>query len=199
MAWYDDWFIELVQMLNLNRPPLSTVFLILVSVGVTYFSAGVTNLLTNAKEMNRINDIIAEHAANKKKAIQEKDAKLWIKVKHNEDTITEIQSSITMKRMLPQIVVIGTFAVIFGVLHRAMGILEYNNTPNRGKVLAVLPFYVSKNIPLIGNWFSEYAGNTHLSVAGFGVWYFLSAIVTSVILSKGFGVNPRANMGQSPF
>ena len=56
-------------------------------------------------------------------------------------------------------------------------------------VTAVLPFQVPEWFPLIGSWFSPFSADPNLSVAGFGFWYFLSAIVTSTLVQKLFGIN----------
>ncbi|RMG26956.1 MAG: DUF106 domain-containing protein [Methanobacteriota archaeon] len=195
MAWYDDWFFEIVHALNLHKPPLSSIFLIFVSIFISFFSAGVTRLLINTKELNRLQTLLKEFNERKSKAIREKDPKLWISVKYHEADMTEVQQSMMMKQIIPQIIISVTFIVFFGILRRSMGDPSLNLTPDRGGIVAILPFRIPSSIPLIGGWFSQYANDPNLSAAGFGFWYFLSAIFTSFLLTRIFGINPRRQMG----
>lgn len=195
MAWYDDWFFEIVHALNLHKPPLSSVFLIFISIFITFFSATVTKLLINSNELNRFRSLQKEFNERKSKAIKDKDPKLWITVKYHEADMTEIQQSMMVKQLIPQIVISFTFIAFFGILRRSMGDESLNLTPDRGGIVAVLPFKIPSTFPLIGGWFSQYALDPNLSAAGFGFWYFLSAIFTSFLLNRIFGIDPRRQMG----
>ncbi len=195
MAWYDDWFFEIVHALNFHKPPLSSIFLVLVSIFITYFSGFVSNLLINSKEIKRLQQMQKEFNDRKSEAIGKKDPKLWITVKYHEAGMVEIQQQMTMKQLLPQLVISFFFIIFFGILRKSMGDPSLNAEPDRGGIVAVLPFHIPRSFPLIGNWFSSYVMDPNLSAAGFGFWYFLSAIFTSFLLSRIFGVDPRRKMG----
>ena len=60
--------------------------------------------------------------------------------------------------------------------------------------VAVLPFNAI-DAPLIGGWFSPYVLDPSISIAGFGFWYFLTAVVTSNFFLKVLGINLRGMQG----
>ncbi len=196
MAWYDDALILVVHTLHLHKPPLAPIFLILVSVFINYLSGLITKLLVNQRELERYRKILMDFNQKKSKAMSEQDPKLWIAVKYYEMDMTEIQQQMMFKQMIPQLVMSGVFIGIFGLLRRIMGDGSLNLTPDRGGIVAVLPFKIPESTPIIGDWFSLYALDPTLSAAGFGFMYFMSAIFTSFILNRIFGVNPRQTMGR---
>jgi uncharacterized membrane protein (DUF106 family) len=197
VSWYDDWFVQIIQTLNFHKPPLAMIFLVLVAVGVTFFSIGMSKLLVNMKEIERLSYIKIQHDKERDEAIRDNDGKKWIRVKYRESYIQQVQRDMMMKRMVPQFVIIIPFILIFTTLRGAMGIFELNATPDRGGILAVLPFKVHSWYPIIGGWFSELSVDNALSVAGFGSIYFLTAIFTTMLLTKVIGINPKAS-GLSP-
>ncbi len=187
---------DLIVNLNLHQPPLAMIFLIFVSVFITYLSAWLTKLFVNQEEMKRINKILMDHEEFKKEVRETQNPKLYVKLKYNETRIQEINQRMAMKRIVPQLMITIPFFIIFGFLRGVMGNPALNLTPDRGGIVSVMPFGVPSSFPLIGGWFSQYMFLPELSAAGFGSMYFLSAVVTSTLLLRIFGVNPRGDMMQ---
>ena len=133
--------------------------------------------------------------------METQDAKLWIKVKRNEEQFLELQRSMMTTRMVPSFITIGPFIFLFQTLRTAFqreenkllngnwsAIDSVNKCDRSCGVVTVLPFKID-SVNIIGAWFSPYAEDASLSVAGFGFWYFLSAIVLSTIIQRVFGIN----------
>jgi len=187
---------DIILNLHLHEPPYAMIFLIFVSVFITYLSAWLTKLFLNEEEMKRINETVSKHQKLKSEVLEKQDPKLFVKLKYNETRIQQINQSMAMKRIIPQLMVTVPFFIIFGFLRNVMGNSSLNLTPDRGGIVAVLPFGVPISFPLIGGWFSQYIALPAISVAGFGSMYLLSASVTSTLLSKILGLNPRGNFMQ---
>jgi uncharacterized membrane protein (DUF106 family) len=198
-SWFNRWFINWIKDTPLNGPPFSTVFLISVSFSISLLSAGVTRLLIDLDEINKMQKKITDHNKLKRKAQETADKKLWAKVQAKDSTITTMQQKMMFKRMLPQFLLTIPFFLIFTTLRGTMGIRELNLTPDRGGIVAVLPFQVPTWFPIFGQWFSKGMFDPTLSVAGFGSIYFLSAIVASMIIQKVIGFNLQGVKQENPF
>lgn len=184
---------------GMSVPPGSVLVLVFVSVLISAFSGFVNRTVLDMEKLTRDTQEMMEHSRNKKMAMETEDKKLWIRVKRNEERFLELQKNTTMTRMLPSLITIGPFIFLFQTLRGAFQkndnlILNSNSKLNGGNcssscgVTAVLPFKIH-DISWIGNWFSPYAYDTGLSVAGFGFWYFLSAVVISTIMQRILGIN----------
>ncbi|MCH8906107.1 MAG: DUF106 domain-containing protein [Candidatus Heimdallarchaeota archaeon] len=186
-----DWLVRT----GWTEPAQSTILLVIVSLIVSSISGLVNRAIIDMEKLNNNTQEMQAHQKRKKKAMETADKKLWISVKRNEDRFTELQRSTMTTRMLPSLVTFGPIIFVFTTLRAAFQKpinVALNGDPtcsNSCGVIAVLPFRVSRSIPLIGNWFSPYVQDVALSVAGFGFWYFLSAVVVSSLLQRLFGIN----------
>ncbi len=180
---------------GLTLPPSSTAFFIIVSIIITGVSGIINRLLLDMDKIAKETEEMQEHQKKKTKAMETADKKLWAQVQKNEDRFMQLQKSTMMTRMLPSLITFGPIIFVFQVLRAAFqhpaNIALNGNTActNSCGVTAILPFHVDSWVPLIGKWFSPYAADATLSVAGFGFWYFLAAIVTSTLIQKLFGIN----------
>lgn len=193
---------------GLTVSPWNVVVLVILSVGASALSGFVSKKLIDMDELNTQNRKIQLHNQRKKKARETADRKLWLSVEKKEKQIQDIQRSMMTKRMLPSFITIGPMIFIFSTLRQAFQshanlLLNGNSHLNNGTctnscgVVAVLPFHVPKWFPLIGKWFSPFVSNPDLSVAGFGFFYFLTALTTSTLIQKIFGIN-LTGMQQNP-
>ena len=183
---------------GMTVPPYSTLFLVFISFIVSSLSGIVNRLLLDMEKMEKQNAEQQEHTKLKKKAKETADKRLWRKVQKNDERMTQLQRSTMMKRMLPSFITMLPIFFVFSIMRATFqypantalnqffvdGVCE-----NSCGVTAVLPFSVPEWFPLIGSWFSPFALDNTLSVAGFGFWYFLSAIITSTLTQKLFGFN----------
>lgn len=183
---------------GITYPPYAGIFFIFVTIFISLLSNLLNHLLIDMETMSRENEVIAKHSKDKKEAMKNGDKKLWIKVKRQEPMIQEIQQKSMMKRLLPMLVTYGPIIYIFTTLRATFqapinlamnGDLDSCESSCGGVV--VLPFDWSSFA-----WFSSYSVDPNLSIAGYGFWYFLSAIVTSSVFLKIFGINLSRNPQQ---
>ncbi|OLS20211.1 MAG: hypothetical protein HeimC2_06390 [Candidatus Heimdallarchaeota archaeon LC_2] len=185
-------------------PAFSTILLLIVSLIVSSFSGMVNRAVLNMEELAENSKKMQEHQKRKKLARETADKKLWISVKRNEEHFLELQRSTMTKRMVPSLFTMLPLIFVFQTLrstfqqeeNRELNVCydaalanPTENCDRSSGVVAVLPFKVNRDIPLIGKWFSGLNGDPNLSVAGFGFWYFLSAIVLSTLLQRMLGIN----------
>ena len=173
-------------------PAESTIILLIVSLVVSTISGLVNRALIDMEKVSKQMEEMQEHQRRKKKAMETADKKLWVSVKRNNDRFSELQRDTMTSRMLPSFITIGPFIFIFqtlrGTFQRAGNTDLNGNCRGQCGVVAVLPFKTT-GIPLLGRWFSPYYIDSGLSVAGFGFWYFLSAVVVSTLIQRLFGIN----------
>ncbi|RMG37595.1 MAG: DUF106 domain-containing protein [Methanobacteriota archaeon] len=193
-SWYNRWVLDVVSEDSFwVRPPGSAIILVFVSMASSLVSAFLTRKLLDMEEMNRIRKQIQDHQKLKKRAMETADKKLWQKVQAKDNHINTLQQKMMLKQMLPQLVLFLPLIAIFTTLRLVMGDFSLNLTPDRGAIVAVLPFRIFPQTPLIGKWFSQYVEDPNLSAAGFGFWYFLSAIMSSAIIQRVLGINIQGN------
>lgn len=198
-----QWLIQI----GVTAPPWSGIFLVIVSLLISSITGLLNRALLDMEKLADQNEEMKKHNERKKKAMETADKKLWISVKRNEDRIMDLQRKTMMTRMLPSFITMGPFIFVFNTLRAAFQQTEnhvlnwycMNGHPTiddyeclvgeaRHGVLAILPFN-THNLPLLGSWFSPYALDQAISVAGFSFWYFLCAIVVSTLVQRLFGFN----------
>lgn len=198
MSFLDDIKQSIQDFLHdqeLTLAPKSTLFLMTVSILVSSLSGGVTRLIVDTEQLAKHNEEVQLHNKKKKKAKETADKKLWTAVSKKDKYITDLQRKMMTKRMIPSFVTFLPIIFVFSTLRLSFqsseNVLLNANTActNSCGVVAVLPFNIPEWFPLIGSWFSKYAGDALLSVAGFGFWYFLTAITSSTLIQKVFGIN----------
>ncbi len=191
--WYNGWIIPLLKHNPAANAPWAGIFLVIVSIGSALLSYGVSAKFLDLDDLNKSQERVNKFNKLKKKAKDTADKKLWHKVQSEEKRIQSIQQKIMFKRMLPQFVLILPFIAIFTTLRVVMGDYTLNLIPDRGAVVAILPFDWT-NLPFIGSWFSFYVLDSRLTAVGFGFWYFFSAIFGSVITQRVLGINIQGGM-----
>ncbi|MDH5401092.1 MAG: EMC3/TMCO1 family protein [Candidatus Heimdallarchaeota archaeon] len=195
---FTNWIIES----GLTTPPTSAVFLLIVSLVVSSFSGIVNRLLINMEKVQKESAEMQEHQKRKKKAMETADKKLWIQVKRNEQRFLELQRNTMLSRMLPSVFTIVPMMFVFTTMRTSFQVAS-NTILNKYCIdgtyavcgpesshgaVVVLPIKFH-GLLLLGKWFSPYAGNPAISVAGFTFWYFLSSIVVSTLIQRLFGIN----------
>ncbi len=185
---------------DLTLPPWNVIFLIAVSVTVSSLSGLISKKLIDMEELNRSNEIIQQHNKRKKKAKETADKKLWEAVEKKDKRVQDLQRSIMTKRMMPSFITFGPIIFVFSTLRAAfqskantdLNLWSANGNitcTNSCGVVSVMPFKIPEWMPIVGKWFSPYVNDPSVSVAGFGFFYFLTAITASTLIQKIFGIN----------
>ncbi len=187
-----------------TNPPFSSIFFIFVTLFMSLISNALNHLLIDMKTMSKEADILARHQKDKKEAMRSGDTRLWIKVQRQEPMIQELQQKSMMTKLLPQIITYGPIIFIFTTLRLAFqaeintdmnlwGPNGTNTCTNSCGGVVVFPFRIPDNFPIFGKWTSPYSQDPDVSIAGYGFWYFISAIATSTFFQKVLGINLSRN------
>ncbi|MHA1912070.1 MAG: EMC3/TMCO1 family protein [Candidatus Kariarchaeaceae archaeon] len=200
MTLLDDiknWVSDSVHEYNLHDPPYSIVFLVIVSITISTLSALVTKKTVDLDAANKNFKEIQEFNRQKKTAMETADRKLWIQVQRKQEYIQGLQLETMLKRMRPMLFTMIPFILIFSTLRGVMG----GDTAGE---LAILPFKININIPLIGKVPIDVCGDngstkvpghqdwtSNNSAAGFSFMYFLSAVSIGSLVQRFLGVSTQ--------
>ncbi len=200
MSLFDDiknWISDSVHEYDLHGPPYSIIFLVFVSITVSTLSALVTKKTVDLDAANKNFKEIQEFNRQKKIAMETADRKLWIQVQRKKEYIQSLQLETMLKRMRPMLFTMIPFILIFSTLRSIMG----GDTAGE---LAILPFKINTNIPLIGRIPIDVRGDngsdslpghqdwtSSNSAAGFSFIYFLSAISIGSLVQRFLGVSTQ--------
>ncbi len=189
MAWTDflNPVIEVLKVFlhkyNLDVPPNVTLVLMIVSLSITFLSMGVTYLFVDMDKLNKRMKEINEFNKIRKRAMDTADKKLWIEYKRREKDIQKLQMSMMMERTIPMFVLMVPFILLFNILRAVLGIPS-----SYGQIMAVWPFDFPDWLWPLGNWFHPYYKMPEVDAIFFGFWYFMVAIITSMILQRILGI-----------
>ncbi len=165
-------------------PPLSMVFVTIVSLLVVFISTYATLKLTDVEKLNEQMEEVKEWQKKLKEARKTMDPILLQEVMDDQQRIMRIQTQMMGARMKPMCVFYVPFLIIFGILSALLG----------GSVVAVIPFNIQKLFPFFVGWLGIPVEG------GFGVYFWVWYIITSASLG-GF-IRKFANLGTtmgSPF
>ena len=113
------------------------------SITISTLSALVTKKTVDLDAANKSFAEIKEHNRQKKIAMETADRKLWIQVQRKQEYIQGLQLETMFKRMRPMLFTMIPFILIFTILRSIMG-------GDTARELAILPFKINTNIPIIG-------------------------------------------------
>jgi len=91
--------INVLQGLTLQDPPVSTMFILLLSMGLSLLTSLANRFLTNQDQLRAWRREVAEWTAESKKAAKTGDKKLLAKVKKQQPQIMKIQSKMSWQSM----------------------------------------------------------------------------------------------------
>lgn len=188
-----------------TNPPFSGIFFIFVTILMALMSNALNHLLLDMESMQREYEILGNHQKEKKEAMSTGNPRLWLKVKRREPMIQELQQKSMMSKLLPQIITYGPIIFLFTTFKAAFqaeaniamnGDLTCQTLASSCGGVVLFPFRIPDNFPILGGWTSPFSGNGGLTIVGYGLWYFISAIVTSTFFQKVLGINLSRNPQQ---
>ena len=157
--------------------PGSTVFIMLVSIGLALMSIWATRRFTDMEKMQADMEEIKVWQERFKKARQSMDPIELQQVMDDQGRIMRLQSSMMSERCKPMCVYYIPFLVIFYLLN-----MLYGNS-----VVAVIPFNLHKVLPFLTGWVGNPVhGGFGLSYYGY---YFLVGLGLGNIIRKPFGLS----------
>lgn len=148
----------------LRFPPYSTLFIIIVTIFVSVFSAVVTKRLTSNEKFIRYSREVKEFKLLQEKALKIKDRKLLRFVDKNKFKFTKMQNELLLLRMKPQLVLYIPMIIVFFLMS---GFFSGSDV-----IVAILPFnlfdmFMQSEIPAF------LITHTQLFVPNFWSWYFM--------------------------
>ncbi len=161
----------------LLAPPLSMLFIMVVSLSLAILSTYVTIKLTDIEEVSAKMELVKEYDAKLRQARRTMDPILLQEVMDSQQRIMRIQSEVAMARMKPSCLFYIPFLIIFWLLSSLFG----------ASVVAVIPFNIHKMFPFFVGWLGVPVEG------GFGVYFWVWYIMTSI--SIGGFIRKFANMG----
>ncbi len=187
LSWLNpvgEWFQLVFAKIGILYIPGNTYFIILFNILIAVLMSLLTRALIDVDKISRHQKEIKEHNANKKKAMDSADKKLWQKVQRREDYIKKIQSEMMIQQMKPMLVWFVPITMIFFLMRTA-----FLNIP-----IAWMPFKFPEIWIIISN--LKYYEN--LTWMGFTGWYFLTSIGFGQFVRRFMGASPTSTRSLSP-
>ena len=158
MDIFSDIYLMLIQ------PPVSTVFIILVSIGLNIFSIWATARFTDVEKLRENMDVVKEWQKKFNEARKTMDPMLLEEVMAEQQRIMRINAEMMTSRCKPYLIFLVPFYLIFNVLGSM-----YTAIP-----VAIVPFHVESVL----FFFNEWIGIT--VNGGFGMYYWSWYVLTSM-------------------
>jgi len=144
--------------------PYSTLFILLISMSLSFLTALANRLFTNRKQLNAWRKEVARWNADSKKARKSGDKKLLAKVKKKERYILKLQSKMMWQSMKVSLIFMVPFFLIWQLLIGFYG----------GTTVAYIPWIEGAfEMPLF-------------------YWYLLCSFASGTLISRALGVTPGA-------
>ncbi|RLE51628.1 MAG: hypothetical protein DRJ26_02520 [Candidatus Methanomethylicota archaeon] len=159
-----DWLVKIISdfLGPYKYPPLSTISVLIISIGVGLTSVLANFLLVDVKKLRSYSEEIKEWRREMRKALLSGDKKQIVKLRKKEPYIRRIEAEVMAERMKPSLIFMLPLWIFFIIFAGAF-------TTEIGYV-AQLPF----SIPFAGD------------KANFVTWYIICSILTLPLLQKAF-------------
>ncbi len=161
MDLLSDLYISLIQ------PPMATIFIIFVSIGLNLFSIWATNRFTDVQKMKENMEEVKVWQKRFNEARKTMDPLLLEEVMSQQQRIMRLNADMMGARCKPYLIFIIPFFIIFSLLG---GIYQ-------GLPIAIVPFHVESVLVFFKDWI----GIT-VPGAGFGMYYWSWYMLTSMSL-----------------
>jgi uncharacterized membrane protein (DUF106 family) len=166
-----------------KSPPLSGVFIMLVSVTISSISNLAMKRFSDIRMLRRYQKEIKQYQKMQQELQKNHNEKLARKLKRRKAYIDRIQKEMTTARCKPSLIFFIPFVIFFSILR---GFYSHtSNDPALDLIVAVIPFNIHKVLPFIVNVVGV------PTPAGFGLtftgFYFLAGLGLSSILQRMMG------------
>ncbi|MFX0050638.1 MAG: EMC3/TMCO1 family protein [Candidatus Hermodarchaeota archaeon] len=177
-----------------SKPPLSSLFILLVAFSVSLFSTIVSRLMIDVDKLRRLTRETKKYNKLRMQMMKTADSKLKLKYERNADRMRKVQSELTMMNLKPLLITFIPLILVFGIMN------QFYNVPTKEAVTiahslpAIIPFWLPEKIidfPLL-----MFGRNTYLEGWGrvfvpyYLWWYFGGSLAFSSIMRKISGLQP---------
>jgi uncharacterized membrane protein (DUF106 family) len=160
------------------QPPVSALFVLLVSMAMSTMTALVTSRITDQSKLRRYRQEIAEWRGMMAEAKKTGDEKLALEVRRRSKIVQNMQKQVATQGMKPTLIFFVPFIVIWAILSGLFG----------PAIVAYVPYNL-RIIPIVGPLVSP--GGLGISLFG---WYLFCNFSFGMMINRIFGVN----VGLSP-
>jgi uncharacterized membrane protein (DUF106 family) len=166
-----------------KSPPLSGIFIMLVSVTISSISNLAMKRFSDVRMLRMYQQEIKQYQKMQQELQKNHNEKLARKLKRRKAYIDRIQREMTTARCKPSLIFFIPFVLFFSILRGFYS--HYSGDPSLDLIVAVVPFNIHKVLPFVVNMFGV------VTPAGFGLtftgFYFLSGLGLSSILQRMMG------------
>ncbi len=177
MAWFGSTF-QIFQ-----TPPLSAIFIMLVSMSITLITNLTSRKVTDLRRLNRYQAEVKQYQEMQKEAERTQNEKLLRKVRRRKAYIERIQREMLTQRCKPSLIFIIPFLIMFQVLRG----FYFDPATGLDRVVAIVPFSVHKLLPFFTGWLGV------PTAYGFGMtffgFYMMVGLGIGQILQRLMGIN----------
>ena len=175
-----NWFNTVFAIFQ--SPPLSGVFIMLVSVTISSISNLAMKRFSDIRMLRRYQQEIKQYQKMQQDLQKNHNEKLARKIKRRKAYIERIQKEMTTARCKPQLIFIIPFMIVFTMLR---SFYNPSGIPAEDLIVAIIPFNIHKVLPFLVGMFGL------PTPAGFGLtftgFYFLTGLGLSSILQRMMG------------
>ena len=171
-------------------PPYATVFIILVSLGVSTFSTLLSRRLMDVEKLKRYTRETKEYNSLKMKGLRSQDRRLLKKIEDNKSRFDKMQKELFSMRMKPMLYTMIPLMIVFVLMNGFFGKSDH--------MVALIPFDLPKVLviipiahpnpdyfPLVKN-----ATKYNFFIPNYIGWYFLTSITFGSVIQKLAGLTP---------
>ncbi|WXG45480.1 MAG: EMC3/TMCO1 family protein [Candidatus Atabeyarchaeum deiterrae] len=169
----------------LRTPPLSAIFVILITLTMSLATALITRKVTDQPKLQRYRREIAEWRRMMNEAKKTGNEKLALEVRRRSKIVEHMQKQMASQSIRPLLIYIIPFFIVFAVLNGFFGV----NT------VAAIPWNLGllKPIPLLGTFIMGVSsgmgnGGSIYGLTYFG-WYLFCSFSFGMMVNKLLGVN----------
>jgi len=156
----------------LSRPPGATIFILVLSILLSFITTLVRSRLTNKKQFNAMKREIATWKASMDDAKRSGNKRLLAKVQSQQSQIMKLQTKMSRQSMKTSLLFLGPFLLIWLALTGRILGWQLFATPFSGEVIvAYLPWFGENPLELNVVW-----------------WYMICSIAPGTILTRVFGL-----------
>jgi uncharacterized membrane protein (DUF106 family) len=158
--------------------PISTIFILGVSILLALISIWATNRFTDQEKLKEDMEKVKEWQAKFKEARSSGDPQLLQEVMDSQSQMMALQGSMMTARCKPMMIYYIPFFLVFSLLQMIYGVT----------IVAIIPFNAQILLPFIEGWIGFNVPGSGFGLTYFG-WYMLGGLGLGNIIRKAAGQN----------
>lgn len=186
-----EYFLDVIQ-----RPPGSTIFIMLLACSIGLFTTGLNLLLSDPKRMKQKQEMISDHKSKREEIekLQDENPKKYkkeiAKWERQDQAIQKMQQSMSMQRLKPTCITFLPMIIFFTLIRGFY-------TTNGQQLPVAIPPMNPWDIPQLGSmmWGLSDTITKQMGMINFTAWYFLCSFTFSTTFQKIFGIRTSQSGG----